>query len=255
MLVDRSGAVAVVRLNRPEAMNAVDHRLAVALGAAFAELDADAGARCIVRTGIGRAFCAGMDLKAFARGEGPDTPGHPDWGFGGVPGQQIDTPVIAAVNGPALGGWLELALACDLIVADAAAMFGLPEVTRGLFAAAGGVQRLAQRIPPSAAAGLVLTGRRFSADEAKRWGLVNRVAPQGTALDVAVDLAEAIASNAPLAVRTTKRLLRASASGSSWAPAVWDRNDEAVWVVFASADAREGAAAFAEKRPPTWTGR
>lgn len=215
-MVEPIGLVRVVRLNRPEAMNAVDRDLARVLGATFAQLNADESVRAIVLT----------------------------------------TPrVIATVNGPALGEGFELALACDLVVADEHAWFALPEVSRGLFAAAGGLLRLGQRLQPSIATELVLTGRRLPADEAAQWGLVNRAAPSGTALEAALDLAQSIAEHAPLAVRTSKRLLQDGMTAPVGEPSSWRANDEAVKVVFASDDAAEGAGAFAEKRPPAWTGR
>lgn len=250
------GAVAVVTLNRPHAMNAVNAALSDAAGEALEAANADPAVRAIVLTGEGRAFCAGADLKEVARGHRIDAQGHPEWGFAGIVQHWVDKPVIAAVNGFALGGGTEIVLACDLAVIDETATLGLPEVRRGLFAAAGGVIRLQRQVPLKIALEMTLTGEPVDAATAREWGLVNRVAPVGTALDVALELAGTIAANAPLAVRQSKHVVHAThAGGSVWEPEVWAVNREAVRVVFGSRDAREGATAFAEKREPRGEGR
>ncbi|GAA4994903.1 crotonase/enoyl-CoA hydratase family protein [Yinghuangia aomiensis] len=255
-LLERRGAVALITLNRPRALNAVNAALSAAVGEALEEVAADPELHVIVVTGAGRAFCAGMDLKAAAADEPVMAPGHEDWGFAGLVNHYIAKPVIAAVNGFALGGGTEIALACDLVVADENAQFGLPEVRRGLFAAAGGVLRLPRQLPKKIALEMALTGRPLDAAEAARWGLVNRVAPAGTSVEAALELAETVAEGAPLALQATKRLIhRSDAFGSDWEPAMWDENEREWQAVFASEDAREGALAFAEKRAPAWRGR
>jgi enoyl-CoA hydratase/carnithine racemase len=250
---ERRGAVAIIRLNRPSAMNAVNAALSTAVGELLDQAAADDDVRVVVLTGTGRAFCAGADLKALAAGESLDAPGHPEWGFAGFTRHWIDKPIVAAVNGFALGGGTELVLASDLAVVDENAKLGLPEVTRGLFAAAGGVLRLQAQIPFKVAAEMVLTGRPISAAQAHQLGLVNQVTAASTALDVALELADTIARNAPLAVRESKRLLHRAAHTSTWEPQVWTLNQTAMDRVFGSADAQEGATAFAEKRAPVWT--
>ncbi|NKQ52433.1 crotonase/enoyl-CoA hydratase family protein [Amycolatopsis sp. K13G38] len=242
--------VGVITLNRPQVRNAIDKPAAEAIAAALDELDARPDARVGVLTGAGAVFCAGMDLKAFsATGERPVT--HGRGGFGIVE-RPPATPLIAAVEGRALGGGLEIALACDVIVAAENAEFGLPEVKRGLVAAAGGVLRLPHRLPRNVAMEMVLRGVAVPAAELHRFGLVNRLAEPGRALDEALALAREIASNAPLAVRTSKLLVNASAD---WTAAeAFDRQRPHTDLVRNSADAAEGARAFAEKRAPVWTG-
>ena len=248
------GHVALVTISRPEALNSVNADLATALGETIERAQQDAAVRVIVITGDGRAFSTGMDLKAFAAGEDVAPRGHPEWGFAGVVRHAVDKPVIAAVNGLAFGGGAEIAFAADLIVADEDAIFRLPEVAIGLFAAAGGVLRLGQQLPQRIAAELVLTGRSFTAQEAERWGLVNEVAPAGTVVDRALALASTIAANAPLAVQASNRILRASRTDDSWGDIAWARNTAEMERVFGSVDALEGATAFAEKRAPVWRG-
>lgn len=256
-LQQRRGHVAVITLNRPEAMNAVNSALATALGNRLDECDSDPEVRAIVVTGNGRGFCAGADLKAIASGQDIGPVGHPEWGFAGMVRHYVTKPVIAAVNGFALGGGTELVLASDLAVIDENAQLGLPEVKRGLFAAAGGVMRLPRQIPVKIALEAALTGDRMSAETALRWGLVNRIAPSGTSVDVAVELAGKIAANAPLSVQQSKRVIhRSAAYGSEWDEPIWEElNASALGTVFTSADAMEGPVAFAEKREPKWTGR
>jgi enoyl-CoA hydratase/carnithine racemase len=246
--------VAVLTLNRPRALNAINGPLSRALGEALRRADADDEIRAIVLTGAGRAFCAGADLKAVAAGEELSDTDHPEWGVAGFVRHWVGKPIIAAVNGLALGGGAELVLACDLAVADEKATLGLPEVTRGLVAGAGGLIRLPQQIPRKIALEVALTGTQLSAHRAAQLGLVNHVAPAGDALRVALELAARIAANAPLAVRESKALIH-QAAAADWGDDIWARNDAVMKAVFASADAQEGPRAFAEKRPPAWLGR
>ncbi|KOV53282.1 enoyl-CoA hydratase [Streptomyces sp. AS58] len=254
--MERRGGVALITFNRPRALNAVTAALSTAVGEALEEFAADPELRVAVVTGAGRAFCAGMDLKEAAAGRSVMAPGHDDWGFAGLVNHFVDKPVIAAVNGFALGGGTEIALACDLVVADENAQFGLPEVRRGLFAAAGGVLRLPRQVPKKIALEMALTGKPLDAAEAERWGLVNRVAAAGKSVEVALDLAEVVAAGAPLAVRASKRLIHHSeAFGLDRERAIWEENSREWQVVRDSDDALEGARAFAEKRAPVWQGR
>lgn len=246
----RSGAVLEIRLDRPHRRNAVDAAMAAGIAAAMDELDGDPDLRVGILHGAGGTFCAGMDLKAFAAGEVPTVPGR---GFAGLVEAPPRTPLIAAVEGFALAGGLELALACDLVVAASDAQLGLPEVSRGLVAAGGGLLRLPERVPFSVATDLALTGRRMTAKEAARWGLVCRVVAPGEALDVARSLAAQIVANAPLAVQATKEILSAAAS---WPRSErFDRQRKIVERVRRSDDANEGARAFSERRAPRWRGR
>lgn len=246
---ERRGAVLVITLDRPEARNAVNRAVSLEMAEALDTFEADHDLVVAVITGAGGSFCAGMDLKAFAAGERPEIEGR---GFAAITERPPAKPVIAAVEGFALAGGCELALACDLIVATETAEFGLPEATLGLVAGSGGLIRLPQRIPRQIALELAITGRRFTATDAYRWGLVNRLAAAGEALDDALQLAEEITANGPLAVQMTKRIISESAT---WPPdEVWDRQRPLVDSVLASNDAREGAVAFAERRPPRWTG-
>ena len=253
---ERRGHVGLITLNRPHAMNAVNAALAVAAGDALAAAAADDEVRVVVITGAGRAFCAGADLKEVARGNRIDDRDHPERGFAGLVRHWTDKPTVAAVNGYALGGGTEIVLSCDIAVIDETASLGLPEVKRGLMAAAGGVIRLARQIPQKVALEAALTGEPISAARAGELGLVNRVAPEGTALDVALGVAEVIAGNAPLSVQHSKRVVhRSRDAGSDWDDTAWQLSDDAMKVVFSSRDAREGPAAFAEKRAPRWEGR
>jgi enoyl-CoA hydratase/carnithine racemase len=254
-LFERRDHVGIVTLNRPKALNAVNADLAIAAGAALEQAQTDPEVRVVVITGAGRGFCAGADLKEIARGRPIEDRDHREWGFGGIVQHWIDKPTVAAVNGFAMGGGTEIALACDLAVIDETASLGLPEVKRGIFAAAGGVIRLQRQIPLKVALETVLTGEPMSAARAYELGLVNRVAPEGTSLDVALELAGAIAANAPISVQQSKRVVHTTyAAGSDWESEVWRINREAAKIVFASSDAREGPTAFAEKREPRWSG-
>lgn len=250
LLTARRGAVLVLTLNRPEARNAVNNALSHAIAEALEELDADEELRVGVLTGAGKGFSAGMDLKAFAAGERPHVG---DRGFAGITRRSAEKPLIAAIEGFAVAGGLEIALSCDLIVAARDARLGIAEVKRGLVAAAGALFRLPQRIPYHAAMELALTGDFIDGERAHRLGLVNRTAEPGQALDAALELAAAIAQNAPLALAASKRIV-SQAPGWDEAEA-WRRQDEIAGPVMISEDAREGAVAFAEKRPPVWKGR
>ncbi|NEX63732.1 crotonase/enoyl-CoA hydratase family protein [Noviherbaspirillum galbum] len=250
ILARAEGAVLILTLNRPEARNAVNGALAHALAEALARYDADPALRMAVLTGAGGSFCAGMDLKAFARGEHPWVPGA---GFAGIAERPPTKPIIAAVEGYAVAGGFEIALSCDLIVAADNARFALPEVKRGLVAAAGGLLRLPRRLPYHLAMELALTGDTIDAPRAASLGLVNRIAAPGDALATALRLATAIAENAPLAVAASKRLI---AESVSWPVETMFRQQAAIAdPVVKSEDAQEGARAFAEKRPAVWRGR
>ncbi|NLU83788.1 crotonase/enoyl-CoA hydratase family protein [Rhodococcus sp. HNM0569] len=250
VLTEFADGVAVITLNRPEAKNAVDLEVAEAVAAAIDEFEARPDMTVAILTGAGGSFCAGMDLKAFTRGERPSLPGR---GFAGIAQSPPTKPLIAAVEGWALAGGCELALAADLIVAANDAKFGLPEVKRGLAAAGGGLLRLAKTLPYQLAMEIVLTGDPLTAQVAHTHGLVNRLTEPGRALDGARELAARIAANGPLAVRASKQVLSASidyAAGDGFA-----MQKAIIDPVFASADAQEGATAFAEKRAPVWSGK
>jgi crotonobetainyl-CoA hydratase len=251
------GQVLVITLDRPKA-NAVDVGTSRALYEAFDRLRRDPGLRVGILTGAGgRFFCAGWDLKAAAAGEGIDAD-HGPGGFAGLTEFfDIGKPVIAAVNGLALGGGFELVLAADLVVAAEHAEFGLTEVTLGLVPDAGGILRLPARLPRAIAVEYLLTGRRFSAAEAARWGLVNRVVPAAGLMTAAMDLAASICAAAPLAVAAVLEILRETegADVRTGYSALRGGNLTAYQRMLGSGDAREGAAAFAERRKPQWQGR
>ncbi|GAB20632.1 putative enoyl-CoA hydratase [Gordonia effusa NBRC 100432] len=256
VLVENRGHVAVITINRPEARNAVNSAVADGLGIALEEADQNPEIRAIVLTGSGdRSFCAGADLKAIASGEGisPTDPAHQKWGFAGVVSHSISTPVIAAVNGTALGGGTEIVLASDLAIAAERATFGLPEVKRGLIAGAGGAFRIVDALPKKVGMEILLTGRAISATHAAELGLINRVVPDADVVDAAIELAEEIAANAPLAVQASKRLARGIFDGGVPSEdAQWAANTKEIISVFSSKDAQEGPRAFAEKRAPKW---
>jgi enoyl-CoA hydratase len=250
VLSEARDGVLEITLNRPEARNAVNAAVAEGVAAALDRLDGDDALRAGILTGAGKAFCSGMDLKAFVAGERPYAEGR---GFAGIAQRASEKPLIAAVEGYAVAGGFEVALACDLIVAARDAKVGIPEVKRGLVAAGGALIRLPKRIPYHLAMELALTGELISAERAHEVGIVNRLAEPGAALEAARELAAAIVANGPLATAASKRILAAAVD---WTEAeAWDRQAEIAGPVSASEDAREGATAFAEKRPPVWRGR
>lgn len=247
---DFADGVATITIDRPEARNAVNREVAELIAAAIDEMEARDDITVGILTGAGGTFCAGMDLKAFTRGEVPSIAGR---GFGGVTEAPPTKPLIAAVEGWALAGGCELALSADLIVAAENAKFGLPEVKRGLAAAAGGLLRLPKILPYQLAMEIALTGDPITATRAHEFGLVNTITPAGGALDGARELGARIAANGPLAVRATKQVVSMAIRYTD--PDLIAAQGEFINPVFASADAQEGALAFAEKRAPKWTGR
>lgn len=252
LVVTDQDAVRVLTLNRPQVLNAIDAALGAALHEALVAADADPAVRCILITGTGeRAFCAGGDLKEMAAIDGREMAGG-----GRVITRALrylpSKPVLAAANGPAYGGGVEILLACDLVVCAEHATFALPEVRRSLIAAGGGLVRLPQLIGPRRAMQMVLTGAPIDAATALDWGLVNVVAPSGTELDVALELARTVAANAPLAVQVSKRTILAAMTSTD--VEAWQVNEEAAAALARSPDAQEGPRAFAEGRPPVWTG-
>jgi len=246
------GRVATFTLDRPDQRNAVDPDLTSALGEAVGRFEADPEVWVGILTGEGPNFCAGADLKALAAGRAAELV-TAQGGFAGWVRYPRTKPVIAAVKGFALAGGTELVLACDLVVAATDSSFGLPEVTRGIIAAGGGLFRLPRAIAPARARELVLTGDRIDATEALRLGLVNRVVPADEVLGVARELADRICRNAPLAVRESLAIVR-DAMGMTEEQG-WQRSIEAMDRIRRSEDAKEGPRAFAEKRDPRWTGR
>ncbi|WRZ89150.1 crotonase/enoyl-CoA hydratase family protein [Streptomyces sp. NBC_01007] len=250
VLVERRDGVQIITINRPQAKNALNLAVARGIADAVDELDASDDLRVGVLTGAGGTFSAGMDLKAFLRGESPAIEGR---GLAGITITPPKKPLIGAAEGWALAGGFELLLACDLVVAGDTARFGVPEVTRSLVAAAGGALLLPRRIPYAIAMEMLLTGDPITAQRGAEVGLVNRLVPEGKALEGALELAARVASAGPLAVAATKRIARSSAD---WTLAEgWEEQERIIAPVFVSEDAREGAAAFAEKRGPVWSGR
>lgn len=250
VLTERRDGVLIITINRPEAKNALTQGVALAVAAAVDELESDDDLRVAILTGAGGTFCAGMDLKGFLRGESPSIEGR---GLAGITQAPPRKPLIAAVEGWALAGGFEVLLACDMVVAAETARFGVPETKRALVAGAGAAMLLPQRVPLPIALELLLTGDPISAQRAYDLGLVNRLTPEGGALDEAIRLAAVVAANGPLAVAASKQIAR---SAADWTMEEgWKRQSEIMAPVFTSEDAREGATAFAEKRSPVWKGR
>ncbi|MGO9901143.1 MAG: crotonase/enoyl-CoA hydratase family protein [Solirubrobacteraceae bacterium] len=249
VLTERRGSVLLITLNRPAVRNAVNAALAAGVGAALDELDEDPALSVGVLTGAGGYFSAGMDLGAFVKGE---SPWYGDRGFAGIAQRAARKPLIAAIEGFALAGGMEIALACDLIVAARDARMGIPEAKRSLVAAGGALLRLPRRMPYHIVMELALTGEPLPAERFEQLGLVNRLAEPGTAVEVALELAASIAANGPLALIASKQILQEQFDWSS--SEMWERQGAISGPVFASADAREGAAAFKEKREPLWQG-
>lgn len=249
VLTEVRGPVLIITLNRPEAKNAANLALAQGVAAAIDRLDADDALTVGIITGAGGTFCSGMDLKGFLKGERPSIPGR---GFAGLTEAPPKKPLIAAVDGFALAGGMEIALSCDMIVANRKAKFGIPEAKRGLAAAAGGLIRMPRQMPFRVAMEYALTGEFFGAERAYELGIINRVT-DAPALEAALELAAAIGANGPLAVKASKQVIVES---RLWPEdQMWKKQQEIVSHVFTSEDAREGAAAFAEKRAPNWKGK
>lgn len=250
VLTERRGRILIVTINRPDARNSVNAAVAHGIAEAMDELDSSADLSIAVLTGAGGNFCSGMDLKAYLRGELPLVAGR---GFAGLTESPPKKPLIVAVEGYALAGGTEIALSADMVVASSTATFGIPEVRRGLVAVGGGLIRLQRRIPYQVAMELALTGENLLAADAHRLGLVNRLTEPGGALAAALELAEKIAANGPLAVAATKQVIVDSADWSS--EEAFAKQMEIAAPAFASEDAKEGPRAFAEKREPVWQGR
>ncbi len=250
VLTSQDNGILVITLNRPKARNAANRALAEGVAAAIDELDGNEDLRVAILTGAGGTFCSGMDLKAFVTGEMPHIAGR---GFAGLTESSPRKPLIAAVEGYALAGGLELAISCDMIVAADDAKFGIPEVKRGLAAAAGGLMKLPRQVPPRIAMELALTGDFIDAQRALEIGLINKVVPSGSALDGAKELASRIAANGPMAVAASKAVLLQQQDWNT--SEMFKKQGDIVNAVFTSEDAIEGATAFAEKRAPNWKGK
>ena len=243
------GNVALVTLNRPDARNAISPEVSQEMAAVLDDVEGNSALRAVVLTGRGEVFSAGADLKVVASGRANDI-ARGKGGFAGIVTRDFPKPIIAAVNGPALAGGFEIVLSCDLVVAAESARFGIPEVKRGLMAAAGGLIRLPKRVPLAVALELAMTGDPIDAARALQLGLVNRVVPADRVVDEAIALADRIGENSPIAVRNSRRLVREAAEMSE--AEGWKRTLELMMPVFESGDAVEGATAFAEKRAPVW---
>jgi enoyl-CoA hydratase len=249
-LVEINDGIMVITINRPEAKNAIDKATAESVAAAIDKLDSDDTIHAAVITGAGGGFCSGMDLKAFLRGELPVVEGR---GFAGVTEAKIAKPLIAAVEGFALAGGFELMISCDLVVVAENAKLGIPEVKRGLVAAGGGLLKMPRQMPKRLAMELALTGDLLEPQRALDVGLVNRICEPGQALNKAIELAKTIQKNSPLAVKLSKEVINSATDWTS--DEMMAKQFEIVVPIFTSQDAKEGAAAFAEKRKPKWTGK
>jgi enoyl-CoA hydratase len=249
VLTERRDNVLLITIDRPEVRNAVNAAVAEGIAGALDELDREDSLSVGVLTGAGGFFCAGMDLGAFVRGESPY---FGDRGFAGIAQRASRKPLIAAIEGFAVAGGMEVALACDLIVAARGAKVGIPEAKRSLVAAGGALLRLPRRMPYHVVMELALTGDPLPAERFHELGVVNRLADPGAAVDAALELAFALAKNGPLALIASKRILQEQFDWSS--AEMWQRQGEISGPVFASEDAKEGAAAFKEKRAPVWRG-
>jgi enoyl-CoA hydratase len=250
VLSERRGNVLLITLNRPAVRNAVNAAVAEGVARALDELDAEQELAAGILTGAGGYFCAGMDLGAFVRGESPY---FGDRGFAGIAQRASRKPLIAAIEGFAVAGGMEVALACDLIVAARGAKLGIPEAKRSLVAAGGALLRLPRRMPYHVVMELALTGDPQPAERFYDFGVVNRLAEPGGAVTAALELAAALVRNGPLALAASKRILQEQFDWS--AAEMWERQREISGPVFGSADAKEGASAFKEKREPVWRGR
>jgi enoyl-CoA hydratase len=250
VLTERQGNVMIITLNRPQVRNAVNAAVAQGVAGALEELDAEDGLSVGILTGAGGFFCAGMDLGAFVKGE---SPWFGDRGFAGIAQRSANKPLIAAIESFALAGGLEIALACDLIVAARGARMGIPEAKRSLLAAGGALLRLPRRIPYHVAMELALTGDPMLSERLHELGLVNRLTEPGQAVQGALELAGALAGNGPLALIAAKRVLQEQFDWSL--DEMWAKQGEIAGPVMTSEDAKEGASAFKEKRAPVWRGR
>ena len=254
VLFERRGRIGILTLNRPKVMNAVDRQMWLGAGRALEAFADDPGLRVLIITGAGdRSFCAGSDLKAKAAGELDGSQELDRWGYAGIVRHFVNKPVIAAVNGFALGGGTEIALSCDLILASEHATFGLPEASHGLLAGAGGLLRLPRQIPLKVAMNCILTGESLSAADALRWGLVNKVVAHADLIPAALKLATKICEASPVAISASKEIVYRGLDQSLDFPgAAWEMNDRYIDIVQAGDDAKEGMRAFLEKRPPVW---
>jgi enoyl-CoA hydratase len=250
VLSERQGNVLIITINRPEVRNAVNAAVAEGIGTALEELDADDELQVGILTGAGGFFCAGMDLGAFVKGE---SPWYGDRGFAGISRRAARKPLIAAIEGFAVAGGMEIAISCDLIVAAKGAKMGIPETKRSLVAAGGALLRLPRRMPYHVVMELALTGDHLPAERFHEFGVVNRLAEPGAALDTALELAAAIAKNGPLAITASKQIIEQQQDWSL--EEMWDRQTEITVPVMTSEDAKEGSSAFKEKRDPVWQGK